>query len=162
MTEYNKPLHIFNDYKGAASDVVVYKKNKAKLDILKPYFSAHLCNIWEHFFKYRNKPFGHINHVDKPSLGAFVGFGLMDEMFLNRDTYNDIESSKKELVLRQHSELFKALIDETDDGWDYNFDYGGGWYRGDNPMIGDSYPCSSKQSELSGKYYDLIIDEIGE
>ena len=71
ITAYNKPLWIFNNYRGASTDEEVYMKNKEKLDMLVPYFSAHLCNAREHFFKHNNPSLGADGHVDTPSLGVF-------------------------------------------------------------------------------------------
>lgn len=162
ITAYYKPLKDLYQTKLSASDEVTYAKNKDKLDLLAPYFKEHLAHTWDVFFRYKNPMLGSANHVDSPRLAAFVGFGLMDKMIFEIPGYNSLSSSIKELFILQNKELLYALIEEIDDGWNYNSQPGGGWYKGDNILSGESYPEEKKQRELHTKYYNLMIAEIGE
>ncbi len=168
INEYYKPLHIIYALdtafinKNKQADLIKYNANKDKLDALKPYFSEHLYPIWDRFFRYKNAPLGKSYHVDKPRLSAFIGFGLMDEMFLNIQFYTDTVASQRELFLMQHIELFEAIIKETDDGWNYDFNQGAGWYKGDNPLYGSDDVTGNMTKSLNEKYYDIMINEIRE
>jgi hypothetical protein len=140
------------------NDKLIYEQYKYKLDALVPYFEEHLFEVWFKWFKYRNKPFGHKDHVDKPRLAVFCKFGIVDEMYYNIQNYRDADISRKELYLWHNTELFKAILQEEDDGYEYNFDEHA-FYKGEK-NLGNSYPNNTVQHQLTSKYYQLIKNEI--
>jgi hypothetical protein len=160
IKEYYKAVaDYFTDRKlGSSKDVEWVFKHLDKFVSVYNYFPNYLHSIWERFFNYSSAS----DEVKYPYIGAFIQYGLLDEMYDMAYAYRDNEVHNKKRYLLEHSELANVLAKENEFEWSVWFETCEIEFTKGDPKFGDNYANEKKKRELINYLYELVYEEAGD